>query len=765
MSSESTNGKLETGKANFGTAPVFLTAIATILGAVMFLFFGDAVAHAGFIGTVGIILLGHLVTIPTALAIAEIATNLKVEGGGEYYMISRSFGLNIGAVVGIALYFSQAISVAFYIVAMVQGVEELIKFFDPAGTFMLPDSRILGLTLIGLLALLMLTKGADLGVKALYVVIVIIVASLVMFFAGDTGYLSSLSEFNFNDTLPEISPLGKDYNKSTFIMMFAICFPAFTGMTAGVGLSGDLKNPSKSIPLGTILATVVGMLVYIALAFKLAYSAPPEMLDTAHRLNAGMNRFVMSDIALWAPIIPIGLVAATFSSALGSIMVAPRTLQALGGDDALPNPRINSWLARGKGAKNEPFNATLVSVGIAVVFVSLGDVEFVAQIITMFFMVTYGSICLISFLEHFAADPSYRPVFRSRWYLSGLGAVMCIYLMFKINSLYALLALIVITILYFTVTYFNKDRKGMARIFQGVIFQVGRRLRLFVQKFEKDSKAENWRPSVVCISKDPHQNYNEFELLKWISHKYGFGTFIHLIEGYLSRQSAEEAKLSKQKLIKLAEASKSKVFLDTVISPSYTSAIAQILQVPGVSGQDNNMVLFDFNKMHPERLEEILGNFHLIKALDFDVCILGTSERGYGYNRAIHVWITAKDFANANLMILMAYIIKGHSEWDNAEIKIFSLFPASEIKDQQENLKLLVSTGRLPISESNINLIPLEDDTDFRSVVGNRSTEADLTIIGFRSEAVKHEGIELFKGYDGIGNVLFINTTQEKEIK
>ena len=114
---------------------------------------------------------------------------------------------------------------------------------------------------------------------------------------------------------------AKVSNPKSFFLIFAIVFPAFTGMTAGVGLSGDLKNPRKSIPLGTLAATITGMLVYFFVVIKLALSLAPAEL-------AG-NQFAMSKIALWGPIIPIGLAAATISSAIGSILIAPRTLQAL----------------------------------------------------------------------------------------------------------------------------------------------------------------------------------------------------------------------------------------------------------------------------------------------------------------------------------------------------------------------------------------------------------------------------------------------------
>ena len=377
------------GGHGFGTLPVFLAGISTILGAIMFLRFGYAVGHAGLLGTLGIIIMGHLVTIPTALAIAEIATNRKVEGGGEYFIISRSFGTTIGSVIGVSLYLSQAISVAFYMIAFAEAFSPLadqiaqrVGFYDP---------RMISLPATLLLLLLVLTKGAALGVKALYVVVATLIMSLISFFIGQTDYEVTL-------TLTETVD-----NPHRFMDVFAICFPAFTGMTAGVGLSGDLRNPRKSIPAGTLMATFVGMFAYIFIVFKLAASAPVDMLAE--------DQLIMEKIAIWGPMILIGLAAATISSAIGSILVAPRTLQALGSDESLPLPGINKWLEAGVGDVNEPRNATLVTGSLALGIVLLGNVDFVARLISMFFMVTYGSLCAISFLEHFAARPDYRPSF------------------------------------------------------------------------------------------------------------------------------------------------------------------------------------------------------------------------------------------------------------------------------------------------------------------------------------------------------------------
>jgi amino acid transporter len=409
--------------ARFGTLPVFITAISTILGAILFLRFGYAVGHQGFIGVVGIIILGHMVTIPTALAVAEIATNQKVLGGGAYYIISRSFGINIGSAIGIALYLSQAISVAFYVIAFSEAFDPLIRYLHYEMNIPLVDKRWIGLVMMTLLSAANLARGAKVGMNALYLIVALLFTSLLFFFLGRTDSTEHL-----------ILTHAQIQNPDNFFFVFTIIFPAFTGLIAGLGLSGDLRNPSKSIPRGTLWATLCGFVVYLLVAYKLAISASPEELAS--------DQLIMEKIALWGPIIPIGLAAASLSSALGSIMVAPRTLQEMGDDNVFPGAGLNKWLSRGKVKDNEPTNAGLVSIIIGFVFVAFGDIDFVAQIISMFFMVTYGVICLISLLEHFAADPSYRPTFRSRWYISLLGAITSFWLMFKMNAPYALLSLI-----------------------------------------------------------------------------------------------------------------------------------------------------------------------------------------------------------------------------------------------------------------------------------------------------------------------------------
>ncbi len=741
-----TRGDLQRG--TFGTGPVFLTAISTILGAVMFLRFGYAVGHTGFIGAVGIILLGHLVTIPTAMALAEIATNQKVAGGGEYYIISRSFGILIGAAIGIALFLSQAISVAFYVIAFGEAFRPVFAWLESSYGIVVTDARVVSLPALVLLAVVVLWRGADLGLKLLWIVAATVFVSLVLFFlgGGDSGAES------VRDALVR----SVDDPNTTFFVVFAIVFPAFTGMTAGVGLSGDLRDPSRSIPVGTLAATLVGMVIYVALALKLALSAGLEELAT--------DQFVMAKIALWPPIIPIGLAAATISSAIGSALVAPRTLQALAADRILPVKWLNRWLSKGRGEIGDPVNASLVVFGLALVFVLAGDVNIVAMVITMFFMVTYGAICTISFLEHFSADPSYRPVFRSRWFVSLLGATMCLWLMFRISAGYALLALIVMFGLYIFLSLANPERNGLAALLQGAIFQIGRRLQVFLQKSSQRGADERWRPSVVCISSATFERREAFDLLRWLSYRYGFGSYIHYIQGYLSRATALESRETLERLVRLADVSNSQVYVDTMVSPSYTTAVAQLAQLPGISGKENNTVLFEYPKSHPEEVEDIISNYQLLCATGLDICILASSDLNFGYKREIHVWLTAADFDNASLMILLAYIILGHPDWGKAQIKLFAIYPEASLEQERERLWALVREGRIPIARRNIRLMAQQETVSKKSIISESSRDADLLIVGFRGESLQHRGAELFSGYDSVGDVLFVNSTTQVEI-
>jgi len=730
----------------FGVAAVFFTAISTILGTILFLRFGYAVGSLGFLGVLLIIVLGHLVTIPTALALSEIATNQKVEGGGEYFIISRSFGLNIGSTIGIALFFSQAASVAFYVIGFTEAFSPLFDWFKGYSGIELPR-QIISIPALAVLSYLILKKGANMGVTILYVVVGILFISLLLFFLGTTSYTANSDVGLFSESFR---------NMNNFFIVFAIIFPAFTGMTAGVGLSGELRNPSKSIPLGSISATILGMIIYVILAWKFTISASPDDLVN--------NQMIMSKIALGgAFIIPIGLAASTISSAIGSVLVAPRTLQALAKDKSIPIASVNNFLSKEKNG--EPFNASKITLIIAFIFVLMGDINAVAKIISMFFMITYGSLNLISFLYHFGADPSYRPTFKTKKILSLVGFILSVWLMFMMNSLYAIAAIIIMTSFYFVISHIHKDRGGFQEIFQAVVFQIIRKIQVFAQRASKKRESKKWRPSAVCISERSFQNDKTLFLLSWISDTYGFGTYIHLLIDYYSIQTKQKAENLQKELLEKENVINSSLFIDTLISPSYTSAIAQTIQLPSVSGLKYNMILFEYPKDSPKELIKIIENVRLSKAANMDVCIFQFGQQRVNYKDGIHIWIQPFDIANANTMILLAYIIHSHPIWKKSIINVTAIVDKGEIDKNKEDMISIIENGRLPISKNKINIIERCDEQTVFEQINAHSIKSGLNIIGFDETNIRQTDKSIITQYKLSGDILFVNSSYEKEIQ
>ncbi len=729
----------------FGTLPVFLAAISTILGAVMFLRFGYVVGHLGLLGSIAVIVLGHVVTIPTAMAISEIATNRKVEGGGEYFIISRSFGSRIGAAIGLSLYLSQAISVAFYCIAFAEAFTPLAGHFESL-TGMAFQPRMVSVPVTLALVLLMLIKGAALGVKTLYAVVLVLAVSLVLFFLGKPveGVAETLSW-----TARIAEPDG-------FFVVFAICFPAFTGMTAGVGLSGDLARPARSIPLGTMLGTFIGMLVYGALVWKLSASAPPELLAE--------DQLVMGRIALWSPIIPIGLACATISSAIGSLLVAPRTLQALGRDGAFLGGFTNRILARGHGPADEPRNATILTALLALAFVCLGDVNFVARLISMFFMVTYGALCTASLLEHFAATPGYRPSFRSRWYLSLIGAVVCLLMMFQMDPVFAVLALLAMGMFYWLTKFTpaGESGGGVAALLTGVMTQLTRLLQIRLQR-EDAGDASVWRPSIIMVSGRTFTGSPlPMRLLGWLAVRQGFGTYLHYVEGFLKPETARQRRELRRRLVELQERDLQGVYVEVMVSPSMRSALAQTLQVPGVSGMENNTVLFGFRHDDDDAVVEEIVEQGLFSAnVGKNVLVLRHGDAGFGRRRTLHLWLTWDDDAHAALMVMLGYILLGHQDWRGATIHVFAAVPSDRIEETDQRFSAMIADGRLPISPKNVRFLPVNSAEDFAGVVETNSANADLVVRSLRRATLESLGPDALRRHDGVKAVLFVHSAEK----
>ncbi len=344
----------ESSTKKFGTfGGVFTPNVLTILGVIMYLRLGWVVGNAGLVGAIIIILLAKSVTICTALSMSSITTNIKIGAGGAYSIISKSLGFEAGGSIGIPLYIAQTLSAALYIIG-----------FTEAWINVFPNQPPLMISVVAWAILLALTAvSAQLAIKTQYIIMAIVGVSIV--------------SFVMTPTVPVPEPvLVGNFEDADFWLVFAVFFPAVTGIMAGANMSGDLERPRRSIPRGTISAILVTLVIYIMLAYLLALIGTSEELRT--------NQLFMVDNARWGSLVLAGIMGATLSSALGSMLGAPRMLQAMAEQEIIPFHHILA----AKTKTNEPFNAALVTGVAILVALVLGNLDLLASLITMFFLIT-----------------------------------------------------------------------------------------------------------------------------------------------------------------------------------------------------------------------------------------------------------------------------------------------------------------------------------------------------------------------------------------
>ena len=464
----------------FGTfGGVFTPDVLTILGVIMFLRLGWVVGNAGLLGAIAIILMAKLITVCTGLSMSSITTN----AGGPYAIISKSLGLEAGGSIGIPFYVSQSLSAALYIVGFTEGWLMIFPSHNPTI-----------ISLITAIILFVVTyTGAKYAIRLQYVILVLIILSILSFL------------FTQAEPIDTITVLGK-FENAGFWEVFAIFFPAVTGIMAGANLSGDLKNPRKSIPLGTMSAIGFTLLVYIVLAVFSAYFIAPEELRS--------NQMFMVDYSLWGPIVIVGILAATFSSALGSLVGAPRILQALADQKTIP---YSNWFGQ-LTKKYEPRNALIFTGVIVIVSLLLGDLDALASVITLFFLITYGMLNLVVFIQQSMKIISFRPTFKVSRLIPLTGALGSFLVMILISPIFSILAILTIISLYVWLSKkglkadWGDIRGGMFLVLAEVASRIS-------EQFPRHQIA--WKPDLLIPIEDPKKSVGSLLFIKSITYPSG----------------------------------------------------------------------------------------------------------------------------------------------------------------------------------------------------------------------------------------------------
>lgn len=675
----------------FGTfGGVFTPSILTILGVIMYLRLPSIVGSAGLWTTVGIIIVAHIISIATGLSVASIATDKKVQAGGTYYMISRSLGLPIGGTLGLALFVGLSFSVSLYVIGFSESFLSYWGWEVSKNTIRLAGS----ITLLAVTAVTLISTA--LALKAQFFIMGAIVLSLVSIVFGNHGFTPDAPLL---ESLPTAAP---------FIVLFGIFFPAVTGFEAGVSMSGDLKDPKKSIPSGTIWAIAVGLIVYLALAAFFSFTVSADQLVN--------NPNILLDMSLFAPAVIAGIWGATISSALGSILGAPRILQATASDKITPR-----FFSIGYGKENEPRNALILTFLIAEAGILIGELDVIARIVSMFFITTYGFLNLSCFIESWSS-PDFRPDFKIPKTVSLIGGIACFVVMIQLDFV----AMIGATVLLGLVFLYLKRKEltlESGDTWEGFWSSL---LRTGLQRLaQSDVHERNWRPNILLFSFGTNARDSMMRFGEWLVHKRGLLSNFDLVENPNARRLLPRSAQANE----VQGEVNAGVFSRRLECQDAFEAMESIATYYGFSGVEPNTVILGWrrNYKHPEKFSSLLRRF---TELDLNLLLLYPHmELGYGAYASIDVWWRG-DSNNISLMLALIRFLTSSDEWAQPKIRFVIVNEGDTAYSDSIMSRLdgILETFRVGAQVKVINNIV--GRKSIREIIGYESAKTDLTIIG-----------------------------------
>lgn len=720
----------ETGSRRFGAFKgVFIPTFLSIVGVILFLRLGHVVGGAGLLGTVAIILLTISVTLATGLSLSSIASNIRIGAGGAYSIVTKTLGLEIGGSIGIPLYLAQAFSVALYVFG-----------FSEAWQFAFPQHSITMIALLSFAVIFLVTYvETDFAVKVQAGVFSLICLALIVIFMGGTVQSKGLS-------VPLLSSSG-----ASFWTLFAIFFPAATGLMSGIGLSGELTDPKKQIPKGILYGLGATTVIYLAMTFLLSYAATPEEL-----IN---NSLIMTQISIFPELVIVGILAATFSSALTMLIAAPRVLQALAEKSIIPK---KGFIAKTTG-KGEPRNAIGLTALLIIPLLLLGSLDFVAQVLTMFFLITYASINLSVFIEQQLNIRSFRPTFRVPNIVPLYGFLASIVIMFIVNPYAGIIATVSILLIYMVLSKRPLDREhgdvrsGLFRALSEWAAEKTRRL--------PESSRHVWKPNLLIPVTTDKALIGDFPLIKSIAYPHGRITVLGLeVEDEKSIPEDERIEDGERKLEEIPETvdkfEGNKMFAtySTIDAEDYIESV--IVSMEAIQSQvfSPNILFLPYEP--GGIVDKDLDN--IMEAAEENYCGVTLLEKDenvrLGTEGDVHVWISPKALEDDlfekryyDLSLLMAYSIKRN--WDGKIHIWMAVDDENQGAKAEKYLKNLLYESRFPKS-TEINVI----EGEFKETL-KEAPAGDIHIIPF--ERSDRESIEEIGQIEGKSYLFVHDSTKE----
>ncbi len=670
---------------------VYLPSILSIFGVILYLRLGKVVADIGIVKTALVILFSSLIAFITGLSITARATNTPVGAGGAYFMLSRSFGIEVGAAIGASLYLAQIFGMAFYIEGFVESLQPLLPYAHP-----------LALKTATLLAISLLTlPSSSFALKSQIPILVLVALSLLsIFFAPPSAPLVSAES---SPSLP-------------FWPAFAIFFPAVTGIEAGFSMSGDLKKPARSLPLGTLAAVLTGLLVYLALALFMWARVPTEQLQR--------DPLILMKIARFPPLVLLGIWGATLSSALTSFLSGPRTLQALAQDGVVPK-----LLATGVGAKQEPLIASLFSLLLIFFILQFGSINAIAPLLTLFFLISYGMLNLASGLESLFGNPSWRPSIPIPAAVSLLGGALSLFAMFMVSSGAAFLSLLFLLLFYLIV----RKRSALKRLDDlrvSILSYIVKR-GIYALAASKTSQ-RSWRPNCLVFASLASERSHLIEFAAALTQEIGFLTTVSIITS--TKAPLEKLHALKEATQEFYRKKRVRSLVEVVPDTNFYAGMERLILSYGIGPITPNTVIL--GSPPPDQIDErFIHLLTLCQEARKNVVIV---KEGKGPSTPLHakqtidIWCSEHERKTTHLMLALAHMLCSSDTFTSHPLVLKCLAPNAAAKQSRcAHLKNFLTRNRLQI-ETSVLLGP-ENPSAYASAIQEHSQNARLTLIGLNS--------------------------------
>ncbi|RDA90055.1 hypothetical protein CP533_2381 [Ophiocordyceps camponoti-saundersi (nom. inval.)] len=576
------NGKLGVMSGVF--IPVFLS----IMSILMFLRFGLILGQVGLAGIAGLLLVAYCINLLTTLSLSAIASNGEVKGGGAYFVISRSLGPEFGGSIGLLFFVAQALNTALNIIGLIDSIRLNAGDAFPTGYwtgYLLQTAALVLCTGLCLLGSSTFSKASAALLAILTLAVISIPVSIVFkapFHDKVSGVeFTGLSLETLMENLLPYSTSPAYRGLATFRELFGLLFPATAGIFAGASMSGDLKNPSRAIPAGTLWATLTTLIIYVLVVLSMAASTTRESLLT--------NNNVLFLTNIFPPVILAGECSVTFVSALICMMGSANLFQALARDRVLPGLSIF-----GKGSKKSDVAFTAILLTYVLIQVALlADLNRIAALISMGYQMTFLVMNLACFLLKIGSAPNFRPSFKFfSWQTALVGSILSTAAMFFIHETYAAIAICLLCFIFLLIHYLCPPKRW-GDVSQNLIYHQVRKYLLRL----KPEHIKFWRPHIILLINDPRR---QTRLIQFCNSMKKGSLYIlgHVIVTENFDSGVEEARVQQQAWTNyISEFSRIKAFLQLTMSPSLVWGIRNLILSAGLGGMRPNIAVLGFYNM------------------------------------------------------------------------------------------------------------------------------------------------------------------------